>query len=243
MQIDLLKEVASSVAGPNAIKLVDLLYNKKDVNEFIIANKLKLTINQTRNILYKLADGGIVSFTKKKDKKKGGWYTYFWTINLGKSLSKFRDSLTRQINDLKEQLANKQKGRFYYCPLCKAEFNEEDALLNNYTCPECGELMQLKEMSEEISGIEREISKFEKILSEVDIEVQSIEAKEGKARVRVEKAEAKKKKKERDKARKIKAKLKKKLGEVKKNKVKKKKTKKEKVKRKKTKKKSKRKRK
>jgi hypothetical protein len=137
-------------------------------------------------------------------------------------LSKFRDSLTRQINILKEQLANKQKGRFYYCPLCKAEFNEEDALLNNYTCPECGELMQLKEMSEEISGIEREISKFEKILAEVDIEVQSIEAKEGKARVRVEKAEAKKKKKERDKARKIKAKLKKKLGKVKKKKIKKK---------------------
>src|SRR3989344_5879391 len=85
MQIDLLKEIVSSVAGEKAKAVVDLLHQKKNVNEFLVAKKLKLTINQTRNILYKLADEGLVSFIRKKDTKKGGWDTYFWTLNSGKS--------------------------------------------------------------------------------------------------------------------------------------------------------------
>ena len=51
-------------------EIVDLLYGKANVNEFLIAKKLNVTINQARNILYKLGDEGLVSFIRKKDKKK-----------------------------------------------------------------------------------------------------------------------------------------------------------------------------
>ena len=104
MQIIILKDVVSSIAGEKAKSLVDLLSGKKNVNEFLIAKKLKLTINQTRNILYKLADEGIVSFIRKKDSRKGGWYTYFWTINPEKGMMKFKGSLTKMISDLKIQI-------------------------------------------------------------------------------------------------------------------------------------------
>jgi len=88
MQIKLLKDIVSSIVGQSSSKIVDLLYDKKNVNEFLIAKKLGLTINQTRNVLYRLADEGLVSFIRKKDNKKGGWYTYFWTLNSGKSFVK-----------------------------------------------------------------------------------------------------------------------------------------------------------
>ena len=52
-------------------KMVSDIISNKHVNEFIIAKKLDLTINQTRNVLYKLADEGLVSSIRKKDKKKG----------------------------------------------------------------------------------------------------------------------------------------------------------------------------
>ena len=55
MQIKFLKDIVASVAGQPASKIVDLLYGKKNVNEFLISKKLGLTINQTRNVLYKLA--------------------------------------------------------------------------------------------------------------------------------------------------------------------------------------------
>ena len=85
MQINLLKKVVENTAGIDAVKIVDLLFGKKDVNEFLIAKKLNLTINQTRNLLYRLSHLGIINSIRKKDKRKG-WYIYFWTFNVLKSL-------------------------------------------------------------------------------------------------------------------------------------------------------------
>src|SRR3989338_5700405 len=112
MQIDLLKEIVSSVVGQTGNSIVDLLYGKKNVNEFIIAKKLNVTINQARNVLYKLADEGLVSFVRKKDRKKGGWYTYFWTLNTGKGLYKFKNILEKEIENLQNQHNTKKTKRF-----------------------------------------------------------------------------------------------------------------------------------
>lgn len=197
MQVNLLKSIVSSIAGQNSAGIVDLLHDKKNVNEFLIAKKLKLTINQTRNILYRLADEGIVSFVRKKDRKKGGWYTYFWTLNTGKGLLKFKDNLSKTIEGLKMQLATRRTERFYYCANCQIESNEESALLHQYTCPECGEVLQLKDKSKEIENLEKEISKLEAVLSNVDQEIGTITKKEGMAKARKMRAEEKKKSKER----------------------------------------------
>ena len=61
MQTKFLKKIVEEVEGVNSGKIVDLLLKKKkDVNEFLIAKNLGLTINQTRNLLYKLSYLGIL---------------------------------------------------------------------------------------------------------------------------------------------------------------------------------------
>ena len=80
-----LKDAVTLIAGKQTEEIVDLLDTSKYINEFIIAKKLGVTINQARNILYKISDYGLVSSIRKKDKKKG-WYTYFWKIEILKSL-------------------------------------------------------------------------------------------------------------------------------------------------------------
>lgn len=197
MQVKLLKDIVSSVAGGGAAKIVDLLYGKKNVNEFLIAKNLSLTINQTRNVLYKLADEGLVSFVRKKDRKKGGWYTYFWTLNSGKSLLRFKEKLDRDVNALKLQLNTRKNGRLFYCTNCKIEYNEETSLQNGYTCPECGEVLQLKDNTEDIANLEKQINKLTSLLVEVNMEIGEINAQEEKVKGRRLKAEAKKKEKER----------------------------------------------
>ena len=67
MHIELLKKIAEETMGKPAVDLIVILLKKKNINEFIIAKKLSLTINQTRNLLYKFSDRGIVSSTRKKD--------------------------------------------------------------------------------------------------------------------------------------------------------------------------------
>ena len=85
----LLRDVVSLIIGKPMKTIADLLHSRKHVNEFTIAKKLDITINQTRNILYKLSDQALVSSIRKKDKKKG-WYTYFWKIENLKALEFLR---------------------------------------------------------------------------------------------------------------------------------------------------------
>jgi transcription initiation factor TFIIE subunit alpha len=197
-KIDLLRGIIGAVAGAGATKIVDLLYGKQNVNEFNIAKELNLTINQARNILYKLSDEGIVGFTRKKDKKSGGWYTYFWTLNTGKALLTLKNKLLRDIQNLEAQLNSKRTKQFYYCPNCDIEMNEENALLYDFTCPECGEVFQLKENSEVIQHLEGEAFRAKAVLEKVDAEIDKIDKKGDALNIRRMKAEEKKKKAERE---------------------------------------------
>jgi transcription factor E len=197
MQIDLLKEIVSSIVGSSGNPIVDLLYEKKNVNEFIIAKKLNMTINQTRNVLYKLSDEGLVSFLRKKDKKKGGWYTYFWTLNSGKGLNKFKEVLDKELKILNEQYSLKKDARFYECKNGDGEFNEETALLNNYSCLECGEILILKDSTNEIKEIEKNMRRLQQVLEKVNLEIGEINKKDVKTKERRAKVEKKKKQEER----------------------------------------------
>jgi len=130
---NLLKEVVSIVAGKTSEDIVDLLNTKKHVNEFLIAKKLDVTINQTRNILYKISDYGLVSNIRKKDKKKG-WYTYFWKIEILKSLEFLKSHLVKRISQMQNQMKSRETKRYYFCERCHIELGEENALLYDFTC-------------------------------------------------------------------------------------------------------------
>lgn len=229
MRIDILKEVATVVAGDKAKGIVDILFKKQNVNEFLVSKKLKLTINSTRNLLYKLADDGLVSFIRKKDNKKGGWYTYFWTLNEEKGLLRFRDDLVNKNQILSTEMNSRGSQRFYYCPNCDIEYNEEDALLNDYTCLECGEIVQLKDSSENIKNIEKELKKNEELLAKVNAELAELEKAQEKTKIRKLKIEEKKKKEEKEARKKLREKEKAKLAKtISKNKTSKKSSKKKK---------------
>lgn len=192
-QIKLLKIVIEDLINKQSVEIIDLLAGKKNVNEFSIAKNLKLTINQTRNILYKLSDFGLVSFIRKKDKRKG-WYIYFWTLNTHQALSLLDENLTKKIDNMKEQLKNRTEGRHYICTTCSIEVTEEYALLNDFICPECEEVYELSDDSEVRDELEKRIAKMEKELELVLQEKNTEEEKLGKEKARkIKKAEDEKK--------------------------------------------------
>src|SRR3989344_1898231 len=207
MKIEFLRDIAAMVAGKNAGQIVDLLSDKKNVNEFIIAKKLGLTINQARNILYKLSDEGLVSFIRKKDRKKG-WYTYFWTFNTDKALILLQKHISKEIEQLEYQLKSREQKRFYICKTCNTEVTEETALLHNFICPECGEVYELNDNKKAISEINSSINRLRRQLEEINKEVRIIEDKKTKKmesdRKKIEKEKLEKRRKsqlERKKAR------------------------------------------
>ena len=198
MQVNFLKTVASSIVGSSGAAAIDLLHDKKNVNEFLIAKKLKLTINQTRNILYKLSDEGLVGFVRKKDAKKGGWYTYFWTLNPGKGLAKYKEILTKEAQEIKNRMSIKKNSKFFICKNCHLEFDEEHALNHAYSCPECGEVLDVKDTSAEVASMEKDVLKLETILQKIDTEIGLVNIENEKIKIKKQKVEDQRKKKERE---------------------------------------------
>lgn len=204
MQIELLKELVRHVAGKNSDIIVDILRDKKDINEFKIADKLKLTINQTRNILYKLFANEIVSFTRKKDKRKG-WYIYFWTLNVPKALQRFIIVKRKEINEMKHLIASYEYKHFYVCHGCSIEMNEESAMHYSFTCPECGKLLQLETHEKKIQELKTRIENFERELKVAEVEHSMLTQEQIKD---YEKKKARKKKADKKERQKKKAKVK-----------------------------------
>ena len=190
--IKFLRQIVVIIAGKQSENIADLLYSTKHVNEFNIAKKLDLTINQTRNILYKIADFGIVSSIRKKDKKKG-WYTYFWKIEVPKALEFLRDILVKNIEQLNSQIKSREEKQFYVCETCKTEYNEENALLRDFTCTECGNVFVLKDNAPVVREMKKQLQRIANELETVDAEISKDKEKDNKLKEKEKKKELKKK--------------------------------------------------
>ncbi len=210
MQVKFLKLLVETLVNKQAAPIIDLLSGKEHVNEFLIAKKLGLTINQIRNILYKLSDYGLVSFIRKKDRKKG-WYIYFWTLNIYQSLNLLEQTLKKELANLESQLKNRQEKRYYTCNTCSIEVGEETALLNDFACSECEEVYQLSKNEEIIKELNGKIAKIKKEIGMVMFEKMEEEGKLEKKKVRKIKSAERKRKFLRDEKREVKKAEKKKL--------------------------------
>lgn len=187
-----LKEVISLIVGKQNEAIVDLLHNEKYINEFLIAKKLNITINQARNILYKISDYGLVSSIRKKDKKKG-WYTYFWRIETLKALEYLKESYLKKIEQIENQIKSRQAKDFYVCERCNIEFSEENALLRNFTCEECGGVFSVKDNAKLIKEFNKYVDKTKKDLLLLETQLDKEKERLGKKKSRTIKKENEKK--------------------------------------------------
>jgi len=159
----LISEVISEVAGEDVLPLVKALKNKKNVSEFKLAADIKQEINTTRNMLYRLYNSNLVSFIRKKDKKKG-WYIYYWTFNT-KMIKYLLQSLKKKrLDKLKERLGREKSSDFFACKNKCIRLDFEQATDFQFKCPECGNLLNQEDNAEKINGIEKEIKALEKEL-------------------------------------------------------------------------------
>jgi transcription initiation factor TFIIE subunit alpha len=206
-----LREIVILTVGKQAEGIADLLNSLKYQNEFTIAKKLEITINQTRNILYKLSNFGIVSSERKKDKKKG-WYTYFWRFEIMKCLEFLKNLLLENKEEINKEIEIREKSNYYVCELCNLEFGEDEALLMDFTCDECGDLFTVKDNSKLVKELRKKLEKIDEKMVLIDVEIEKEqkkldkkragEIKQGEHEKELKKEEAKKKrelrKKERD---------------------------------------------
>lgn len=201
MQDKIIIKAAESLAGKNGVLLVEFLKGKKDVNEFNIAKKLNMTINQARNIIYKLHSKNIINSTRKKDKRKG-WYIYFWTLDNLKALELAKILVEKEIYNQEHLSKSRENKRFYKCSTCGIEMTEETALNYEFTCQECGTLLLLNEDKSKILEIQSKLEKLKRELKIINFETYKLREEGSKKALKKAEKEKKIKKLEREKAKK-----------------------------------------
>ncbi len=215
MQVKLLHGLVEEMAGEGTGRIVEILFKKKDVNEFLIAKKMELTINQVRNILYKLSADNLVSFVRKKDKRKG-WYIYYWTLNTEKCLAKLEGSLVNKIESLGKRLHSRETERFYSCESCDIEVGEEKALEHGFSCEECADIYVLSDNSKPIREVKTRTTRVRKNLVLIQDELVAVRKRLAITRKRATNKLEREKKKKADLMRAIKAAARKKIADAKK---------------------------
>ena len=183
LQIKLLHDFVEEMAGEDTGRIVEILFGKKNVNEFLIAKKMELTINQVRNILYKLSADNLVSFVRKKDKRKG-WYIYYWTLNREKCLEKLEGSLQKKIAGFEGTLKSRETKRFYVCKSCDIEVGEEKALEHGFSCEECADIYELSDNSRPIREAKTWITRTKRNLALIEKELDVVRKRKTIARKR-----------------------------------------------------------
>jgi transcription initiation factor TFIIE subunit alpha len=161
----LVEDVVSEVAGADVLALIRQLKNKKNVSEFKLAESMKLEVNVVRNMLYRLYHANLVSFTRRKDKKKG-WYIYYWTFRL-RQIKYLAVQLKKdKMEKLQDRLSRERETSFYICPASCMRLDFERAVGFEFKCPECGEIMQQEHNEAKIKAIEDELKSLKKEIDE-----------------------------------------------------------------------------
>ena len=157
----IIESVVSEVAGEDVLPLVQALKNKKNVSEFKLADSIKKEVNATRNMLYRLYDANLVSFVRKKDKKKG-WYIYYWTFDAKKIKYLLANLKKKKLDKLKGRLEREKENKFYSCKSKCIRLDFDQAMNFEFKCPECGKLLNQMDNSKTIEMLKKKIKDLEK---------------------------------------------------------------------------------
>ena len=164
-----IEELAKEILGNDTIPLILYLKDKENISEFKIAEKLGVTINQVRNVLYRLNERNLVDSSRKKDKEKG-WYIYSWTFDSEKARNLLLNQKRNKIENLRAMISAEEKSIFYTCPNNCIRLDNAQAMESEFKCVECNSLLKeenkerkVQQMKDSIVKINNEIAELEKV--------------------------------------------------------------------------------
>lgn len=158
----LINDIVTKVVGQEALHLVEFLRPRKNVSEFIIADKTKTEIHQVRNLLYRLHSHNLAEYKRKKDSQKG-YYISYWTFNPKRVKDVASDLVENEMEKLRERLQKEERhrGNFYLCTNACVRLNFEQSTDVDFKCPECGTLLNQQDNSRTIEVLRERLREME----------------------------------------------------------------------------------
>jgi transcription initiation factor TFIIE subunit alpha len=158
-----ISEIIGKVVGEDVLPVVTYLQNRKNISEFKIAESIKQEVNTTRNMLYRLHTHNLVTYTRKKDRQKG-WYISYWTFNKSRIKDLRKNTNIEEVDKLKERLEKEElnQNSYFICPSFCMRLDFDEATNLDYKCPECGQLLKHQDNTKTISNIKDKLKELER---------------------------------------------------------------------------------
>ncbi|MEM0350218.1 MAG: transcription factor E [Archaeoglobaceae archaeon] len=160
---ELIAELVSRVAG----EIGAILYSLGIKNEFTddqLALELGIEINEIRKALFAMYEIGLAEYKRRRDDETG-WMEYYWKINYDKAKIVLRRELEKTKRNLEKKLENETSAIYYICPNVCVKLNYDEAIANNFSCPNCGSPLEYLDNKEAIKKKKEEIANIEKLLA------------------------------------------------------------------------------
>lgn len=155
------KEFLAELGGVKSIDLVGALEKRKEVDEFKLAELLRMEVKAVRKILYRLYEKKVVSFRKTRDEEKG-WYTYIWKLEPNKIHELMNGRKTQAVNSLREKLERETQNQFFKCANGCMRIPFEKAFELSFVCPECASKLEAFDNDAIVKQLKRYIEQVEK---------------------------------------------------------------------------------
>ncbi len=151
-----------AISGEDGVNIVKFLGDRKNVSEFVIADKLKMDMQLVRNTLYKLHTHHVATYIRKKDRQKG-WYISYWTFNKPRVKELVVSMKKMQLDKLSDRLRKEEtnEGVFFICSKACARLDFDQATECEFKCPECGSLLHQQENARTIEYLREKIRELQ----------------------------------------------------------------------------------
>jgi len=154
--------IVEKMMGEEGRKILEFMLSNNDlIIEETAGKDLNIKSNIVRKILQKLSDEAIVIPVKVKDKDK---VLHGWILNrdalanfIITRLRKSRDKLSARIRELEENT-------FFTCPTCHRRFRYEEALANDFHCPNDNTLLVEVDRDYEINFLREKLKSVDRLL-------------------------------------------------------------------------------
>lgn len=160
----LVKETLIEAVGEDALIIVEFLKNRKNISEFIIAEKTKTEIHAVRNILYRLQKVNLVTYKRKKDSKKG-YYISYWTYFPKRIKDLISDMRRQKLEMLRNRLQKEESNIncFFICQNACVRLDFDQGTEVDFKCPECGSLLVQQDNTRTIDHLRERIKEIEAV--------------------------------------------------------------------------------
>ncbi len=158
----IIEDALIEALGGDVLPIVNFLKSRKNISEFIIAEKTKIEIHQVRNILYRMHSQNLASYKRKKDSKKG-YYISYWTFHAKKVKDLLLTMHKQKLELLRSRLLKEEanKGCYFLCAKACSRLDFEQSTQLEFKCPECGNLLQQQDNTRTIDHLRDKIKELE----------------------------------------------------------------------------------